>query len=334
MKALVTGATGFIGSHLLEELVNKGYDVRCLVRRTNNIAHLRRVGVELAYGDVTERASLTKASEGVDIVYHLAGVGMREFSAFSHKAYKELYQINVCGTENLLHAFLQSGIRKFVYFSSVAAMGVVENIPADESTPCNPVTPYGKTKYESERIALKFWKEKGLPVTIIRPVTVYGPGDRESGVLGMCKMMQKHIFPVIGGGNNRTALTYVDNVVQGAVLAGEGNKSAGETYIIADECPYTMNELIRATATILDLRVSIIHTPVRVAKIGATFIEAMGKIFKFETTFTRRRVESLAADRTYSILKAKEKLGYKPVVNLDQGLRQAIDWWQRTGCLK
>ena len=173
MKVLVTGGTGFIGSKLVKELVKKGYQTKCLVRQASKTDLLRDMGVELVTGDITNKDSLNGIAGDVDIVYHLAAI-------VDHTNTTTLSQhnnVSITGTKNLVDCFLGSSLKKFVYFSSNAAIGVRDaDILLDETVPCNPTTHYGTAKLETEKLLLSCFNSSGFPVNIIRPP---GPIDKQ-----------------------------------------------------------------------------------------------------------------------------------------------------------
>ncbi len=329
MKTLVTGGSGFIGSHLVEALVSSGREVRCLVRRKSDTARLKRLGVELFYGDITDRKSLGDLAEGIDTVYHLVGIG--DVTSMGHKAYRRFYSVNVLGTKNLIEECLSQGIKKFVHFSSIAAMGVITGMAIDEETECRPVSSYERSKHESEILALRYWRENGFPVTIIRPPMVYGErGGWE--ILGMCRMIRRHIFPIIGSGKGLMNLTYVGNIVQGSLLAAKSRRSSGETYIISDEESYEMNRVVETAAGAMGVRMAGFHVPVALANIGALLLEIFCGLAGKPPVMSRRRIKSVTGDRVYSISKAKRELGYRPL-GLEYGIKRTVEWYKRNGYL-
>ena len=175
MKVLVTGATGFIGRHLVKALCNEGYAVRCLVRKSSKIEELEKLNVEMSFGDLFDLSSLEKAIKGVSIIFHTAG----EVYSSNPADHDE---VNVRGTKNLLDASINKQIDRIVYFSSIAATGpmVDEKILLNENAPYNPINVYGVSKHKAEVMALKSYKDYKIPVVILRLPIVYGPGISES----------------------------------------------------------------------------------------------------------------------------------------------------------
>jgi nucleoside-diphosphate-sugar epimerase len=178
MVTLVTGSTGFVGQHLVKKLlIDERRQVKCLARKNSNISILKEIGAEIVFGDVTDRESLKNAIADVDVVYHTAGHIENGF----RQPYDKLYQINVEGTHNLLEASSKQNVKKFVYFSSMAAVGVrtVEELVNEEIT-CQPDTQYGKSKFEAETVVAKYYQEIGLPAIIIRPPMIYGAAEKHN----------------------------------------------------------------------------------------------------------------------------------------------------------
>lgn len=331
MTVLVTGGTGFIGSHLIRLLQVRGYSLRCLVRGTSRIETLGRGRLELFQGDVTDRKSLEGITKDIDVVYHLVGVG--SVNAISESAYQRYRLVNVEGTRNLLDECLTNAPGHIVCFSSLAAVGVVPGQTVDENTPCRPSTPYERSKHESELLALDYWREHGLPVTVIRPPLVYGERAVHSEILRMCRMVKRHVFPTLGPGKNLTCLAYVGNVANGAILAGENPDAAGQVYIISDRRPYTTNELMAAIASALGIRFPGPHVPVWLASKMALLLEIAAALTGTTAILTRRRVRSATSNRSCSIEKAQQHLGYAPSVELRQGMLRTVRWYEAEGYL-
>ena len=201
MKALVTGATGFIGSHLVEALVQRGAQVRCLVRNKRHLGWVKDFPVEFVVGNCQEKNSLKQAVKDVDQVFHLAGVT----TAVKEKTY---FEVNALGTENLVQACIENNTRlqKFIYLSSQAAAGPCRSGgKKKESDPCEPVSPYGKSKLLGEELALSHSHE--LPLLILRPCSVYGPRDK--GFYALFKCLSKRIKPCLSDHDQHISLCYV-----------------------------------------------------------------------------------------------------------------------------
>jgi len=331
MKILVTGATGFIGSHLVKELKNQGHEITCLVRKTSNINKFKELNVDFAYGDIQDKKSLEGAVEEKEVIYHLIGIG--SLSANTEEEFKKFYDINVLGTKNLLNAVLSKnlGIKKVIYLSSTAAVGLQNGI-VNEETACHPVTPYQKSKYESEKLILDYYERYGLPITIIRPCMVYGPGSLHSEILHMCKFIKKGIFPLFNNGNNSVPLVYVADLVQGIALAAEKARG-GEIYFITNDKVSTMNQIIDAISQTMGVRVFRIKIPKKLAKFCAYMLENIALMLKFKPIITRERIESMSTNRVFSVEKAKKELGYKPKVTMEEGVKETVGWYKENDIL-
>lgn len=331
MKALVTGGTGFIGSHLVEKLVVKGHEVRCLVRQTSNSARVKELGVELTYGDAMDKDSLSQAMKGREVVYHLVGGGA--ISTASKEGWKKLWQLNVGSLRNILEVASRQDITRVVYFSSIAAMGVQKNTVLDESSPCQPRIPYEQVKYESEQLARKYYLDSGVPVVIIRPPLVYGPGDTKSEVLKMARLIKRKLFPLIGGGKAVMPCVYVEDVAEGAILAAQSERAAGNTYILSDKQSYPFKQIVRTIAEEMGANLRLVYIPLWLAKAGVGAVEITSKIVKTEPFFTLYRLGSMTSHRFVSIEKARQELGYEPKFDLKQGLQKTIQWYGENGYL-
>ena len=328
MKILVTGAAGFIGSHLVRTLVKDGHFCRCLVRKTSNIKQLSKLNnIELWYGDVTNRESLKDIAKDIEIVYHLAAIG--HVTAVSRKI-RQLYKVNnLEGTRNLIEECLNHNIKRFIFFSSTAAMGTLKLPVVDESTKCKPRTPHQRSKYEVEQLIIKYWKQKQLPAIILRPCMVYGC-TAKGDFFKIVKWVYRGILPKIGRGKNLTPIVHVDDVVQAAVLAMHKGR-IGEAYIIAGDKSYELDEIRRIILDALGIRRPYPYMPVVIAKMIAILCEMLGGFYGCIPMVNRINIESTAIDRVFSIDKARHELGYEPKVKLEDGIKQTIEWLKENG---
>ena len=331
MRVLVTGATGFVGCHLIPALLQRGYEVRCLVRSREKAKDLlNKYNVDIVIGDVTEPESLSGISDGIDYVIHLAAMG--HVSAVTDESYKQFVRIDEAGTGNLISEFKNSPtLKRFVHFSSTAAMGPV-GIPVlnEESIP-NPVTPYQKSKRRSEELVLNAVDSSGFPALIVRPCMIYGIGGYGE-FYKFCRLMRKGIFPKVGIGKNLTPLVHVSDVVQGAILAMEKGKK-GQTYIIASDSSIKMDDLHRLIMKAVGKWAPYIYIPSGLALFGSKVGEYIFTLLGKEPIATYNNIKSTVTDRTFDIKKAKNELGYTVKMPFDKGINETVSWYKTQGKL-
>jgi nucleoside-diphosphate-sugar epimerase len=329
MKALITGGTGFVGRHLVRRLVAQDVDCRLLVRPESDLASLVDLNLDIVRGDVTEPASLRRVARGIDVVYHLAAEG--HVTARSEEAYARFHRVNVEGTRNLAQACRQAPIRRFVHFSSTAAMGLIRRSPIDETVPCQPATPYQRSKWESEQVVLQAYQEYGLPAVVLRPCMVYGPGGRGE-FQKFCKLFGRGWFPRLGHTPILLPLVHVQDVVRGALLAGERG-DPGEVYLLASATSYSLDRIRQVVLEALGIRRPYFYVPVWAAMAGAYVLYTLARIRGQVPLVTPRNVASTLASRVFDIGKARRHLGYAPQVPLDTGIAETVAWYQEVGIL-
>ena len=324
--AAVTGATGFVGSHLVEGLLERGYQVRCLVRKTSNLRWLSGVKVEYAYGDIADKGSLKGVFEKVDLVFHSAGLT-------NAKSRKEYFRANAEGTRNLVEACLEQNpeLKRLVYVSSQAAVGPgADESPLNENAPCRPITDYGESKLEGEKIVREHSSQ--LPITIVRPPAVYGP--RDADVLGFFKVASKGFRVSFGKGESFLSLVYVKDLVEGIIRAAENPKSVGQTYFIADDRVYSWREAFNIIAEVLEKRTIPLRTPRRVVLFLALISESFSGLFGKPATFNTQKAREIT-QRYWGldVSKAKAELGFSPRYDLERGAAEAVKWYKEKGWL-
>ncbi|MEM2599947.1 MAG: NAD-dependent epimerase/dehydratase family protein [Thermoproteota archaeon] len=329
MKILVTGASGFLGGHLVEEMVSKGYSVIGMVRKSSDTSLLRSLGVELRIGDLTDPESLNRATGNIDIVVHLAA-----YYTFFGK--KEMYRrVNVEGTRLLLEAALRNGVKRFVYCSSTEAIGPVKNTPAEEDSPPNPSYEYGRSKLEAEKI-VRSYGEKGFEYTILRPSGIYGPRNVDDISYWFITAFARNALPtriIVGDGRNLIQFAHVKDVVQGFLLALEKlETSRNQTYFISEDRAYTYLEVYEILSELCNRPPPRIHVPPILAKTFVTPVELLNRLRgRVDFTWKTSTVNDLTSNRAYSIRKAMRELGFKPKYNLKTGLRETIEWYRENG---
>jgi len=324
-KILVTGATGFIGSHLVEALLSEGYEVKCLVRRTSD--YLRRLGAEVVRGDITVRETLRGICKDIDVVYHLAAL-----SGKYGTPREMLWKANVEGTKNLLEECVKSNVEHFIYTSSFTVTGPSKKgALINESFPYNPLTAYELTKAVAEQLVLKYYNDYGLPVTIIRPSNVYGP--RDVRLLELFKTICEGRFILIGRGKGVTHFVYISDLIQGFKLCLK-RKGDGEIFNIAGDRPVTWREFAEIVAKEYGRKPIRLSIPVWLAKLLANLMEVSAKLISVKPPLTNSRIRYLTGYWAYDISKAREKLGYKPKISLEEGVRRTLEWYIKNGYLK
>jgi nucleoside-diphosphate-sugar epimerase len=318
LKALVTGGTGFIGSHLVEALLQRGVDVRCLLRASSDLRWLRGLPIEFVRGDCNDRATLGEMVKGVDWVLHLAG---------TTKAVREetFFEVNGSGTENLIHACLENNprLQKFVYVSSQAAAGPCRNGGRKaESDSCEPLSLYGKSKRMGEELALKHTDE--IPLVILRPAGVYGPRDKD--FYALFKWLSKRINPCFSG---KVSLCYVQDVVQALLLAVESEMKSGEIFFLSDGTDYTMREIGDTFARTMGVTPLSIPIPDWLLLGVASLSDYLSILSRKPSLISRGMAEQMIQkDWTCDITKAKTILGFQPQFQLAQGARLTYEWYK------
>ena len=328
MKAFITGATGFIGSHLAEQLHEKGYDVRVLVRETSNTKWIDHLPVERVVGSLSDVESLRRGVEGVDYVYHIAGV-------VAAKTREGFFKGNVDATRNLLDAVkeVNPDLQRFVHASSLAAAGPArsEGSPVHEGMPFSPITTYGESKAEAEKVVLEYSEQ--LPVTIVRPPAVYGP--RDVGVYSFFQVVAKGVAPLIGFNRKVVSLVHVDDLVRGFILAGESDKGTGETYFVSSEEFYTWEHVGQIAAQAFGRKKArYLRVPHAVVYAGAGISGFIGKFQKKPPILDLEKGRDITQPFWIcSVDKAIAELGYTQRVSIEDGVRQTAEWYRTNGWL-
>lgn len=327
MKVLLTGATGFIGSHVAEILVGKGYDVYCLTRKTSSLQWLTSPHIHTVEGSLGNEESLYKAVEDTDMVFHIAGLT-------SARNREEFFQGNQGGTRNLLNAVLKKApnLKHFVHVSSLAAVGPAPSLqqPVDETTAYHPITAYGESKKAAEEEVLS--ERQRLPVTIVRPPAVYGP--RDTAVLTFFQTVNKGIAPLIGFSDKHVSLIHSADLSRGIVMAGESERSIGEVYFISSSRFYSWSEVSRATGVALNKRLLTVKLPHSLVKTIAGVSGFFGRFAAKPPVLNYEK--GLDMIQPYWICtyeKADRDFGYRQEVSLEDGVADTVNWYIKQGWL-
>ena len=329
MKILITGATGFIGLNLLEKLLKSNNSLTCYIRNENNKRELELMGCKVVVGELSDYNLLVKSLKDIDVVIHLVGIG--NVSENSKEAYENYREVNVKGTEVLAKASIKSGVRKFIYLSSIAAMGSkCSGIMDEKSKPC-PKIPYEKSKLESELILQDLSKKSNTQFFILRPTWVVGKGDRGRDILKLAKMIKKSLVPLINGGRFYTMLVSVDSVSSAIICCLKRDIKNPEIYIISDKKSYQQRELINMISSsmikqgLVSGKPFIICIPKFFMFSASFIIEILTRIINIPPFISRERVHSMSQNRHYSISKAEKELGFVPTP-VERAIDDEIKW--------
>ena len=325
-RVLVTGATGFTGSHLCERLIREGYCVRALVRDPKRCSELDEWGVERAVGDLRDRKSLDRATKDIEVVYHIGALYRPE-----NVSRKEIWETNVQGTKNILDASIDAGVRRFIHCSTVGVHGDIKNAPANEETPYAPGDFYQESKTEGERVALKYMDEGKLPIVVFRPAGIYGPRDLR--FLKLLRAIKTKRFVMLGSGKVLYQMVYIDDLIDGILLCGTKEKATGNVYILTGKEPVTLNQLVQVIAEVLCIRPPRLRLPVTPVYFAGLVCELICKPFGINPPLYRRRVDFFRKTRSFNISKANRELGFQPTTDLKTGMQRTVDWYQDNGYL-
>ncbi|HEU0000152.1 MAG TPA: NAD-dependent epimerase/dehydratase family protein [Ktedonobacteraceae bacterium] len=323
MTVLVTGATGFLGSALVMELLKQKQSVRILARDESKARAQFGDAVEIVAGEITDTPQVQRAVEGATIVYHFAG------RLYHPATPAELYyHTHVEGTRILLEACKgQSQLRRIVHCSTTGVHGVTGRTPAAEDAPFAPTNPYEETKLQGELLALKAWQEDGLPVSVARPGLVYGPGDLH--LLGFFSSIKKGRPCLIDGGKALIHPIYIDDMTAAFLLCAERPQAIGHSYNIAGDQPVSFRELATAIAHSLGKPLPKGDIPLWLANLASDVFALVPGMKGENAPLTRSRAKFLTNSRVYDIGRARSELGFAPTMPLEEGMRLSADWYHK-----
>ncbi|KJS00438.1 MAG: hypothetical protein VR65_13170 [Desulfobulbaceae bacterium BRH_c16a] len=326
MKILVTGGTGFTGHNLSKKLLQDGHQVRLLVRSRSRVALDQNPALEIHEGDIRDRAAVDKAVAGVGKIFNIAAM-FRSASSVD----QDYHDIHVEGTRHLLEAAVKYTVERFVHCSTVGVHGDVKVPPATEESPYAPADIYQRTKLEGELLAREFAAKNGVALSVVRPTAIYGPGDMR--LLKLFKLAVKRITPVIGTGRIFYHMVYIDDLVQGFILASEVRAAIGEVFIIGGEENMILDDLLTTISRITGRPETKVHIPALPFQLAGSLCEKICIPLGIEPPIYRRRVDFFTKSRSFDIGKAKRLLGYSPRYGLHEGLSRTAEWYKAQGLL-
>lgn len=325
MKILVTGSTGFIGSYFIPMLLHQGHTVKLLVRNEEKARKLFGNTCDYHIGDITDRSSLKGCCDGIDIVFHLVA---KSGSDLPTKENFEIFRkINVEGTENIIAEC--TNVKKFIYVSSTAAMGLVKENPISEKSKCNPELPYQVSKYEAENLIRKKCKDN-FPGIIVRPSKVYGVNETNYTYLTLAKLVKKGFFLKIGNGHNYTSNIYVHDFARFLVCLVD-NGRIGETYIVSSDKSIDFIESGKIIADELGIQLRVVKISPYIMLMASSILERIFTILGRKPVVTRKNIQMTLQDRVYDVSKVKREVGFTPEVSMEEGIRKVIRWYKKKG---
>lgn len=323
VRVLVTGATGFVGSHVVDELLLKGYDVSYLARPTSNHRWLTEKNVTLRQGSLYNGESLRTAVADADAIIHVAG-------QISGKNEADFYRGNVTATANLLTAIqnYRPTLQRFVHISSGAVNGPSESLdkPATEDDKMKPLTAYGRTKAKAEEIVNQV--KDVLPITIVRPPVVYGP--RDEATLSFFKLVHKGFAPLIGYDDKYVSMIHVRDLSRGIVECMNHPAAVGNTYFITSEESYSWQQIANVAAAVAGRRkLTTIRIPHPAVLAIAGTVGLISKLFSKPSVLNYEKGQDIIQRYwTSSGAKARKELGFKPAISLQDGVEDTMTWYE------
>lgn len=325
---LITGATGLLGSHIVEKLIEQGQPVRALVRKGSDTRILDSWGVEKAYGDVTDRASLTAACKDVQTIYHSAAA-VGDWGNWE----KYYVPVTIGGTANILDAARRAGAKRFLHISSISSYGHPngKGMVLDETAPLgvnlHKWSYYSRAKVEAEKLVWEAYRRGDIAVTVVKPSWLYGPRDRAS-MPRIIRALRAGKGKILGDGQNRLNLTYAGNEAEGCILAATAEKAVGEIYNLSSDGRITQEEYFNKIAACIGAKPVKKHVPYSVAYNAAFMMELFGHILgrKKPPLVTRYSVWLIGRKCFFSEEKARRDLGWKATIGYEEGIQRAVKW--------
>jgi dihydroflavonol-4-reductase len=322
---LVTGATGFTGGHLVHRLRQLGHPVHAFVRPGSKVQPLLDQGVRIFEGDLTKLEDVSRAAEGVWKIFHIAAV----FRTAGHPD-SYYYDINVGGTENVLKAARQQGVERVIHCSTIGVHGDVSEVPSTEESPYKPGDIYQVTKLAGEKLAQEAFAD-GLQGTVVRPSSIYGPGDLR--MLKLFRMVHSGRFRMFGSGDVFFHMVYIDDLVDGMLLCAEKPEALGEVFIMAGPRYITLEEMVKLVAEAVGVPAPKGKLPLWPLMMAAAACEAVCKPLRVEPPLYRRRADFFRNNRAFSCEKARTTLGYEPRIDPREGILRTARWYFENGYL-
>jgi len=327
MKIAITGATGFLGKSLAEDLAKKGHELFLHARSEAKANTIKNLATKLVVSDICDESAIKELVEGADVVVHTVS-NFRSASG-SPESYTA---INLNGTINTFERAKEAGVKRFVHISTIGVLGDIKECPASETTDFNPGDNYQKTKLEAEQYCRKQAEDESLAMKliVIRPCSLYGPGDMR--MLKMFRMLKKGTFFVVGECEANFHAVYIDDLIAGIELAID-DESNNEVFIMGGDKYISLKEYITTAAHAVGVKYPWIKIPFAPMYALSAVVEFACVPFGIEPPIFRRRVRFYRNNRAFDISKAQNKLGYAPQTSLEEGMKRTVQWYKNNGYL-
>ncbi|MDB9526590.1 NAD-dependent epimerase/dehydratase family protein [Oscillatoria sp. CS-180] len=320
-KVLVTGATGFTGSNLTKKLVEMDLDVVAIARPTSNLSRFDGMPITWLKGDVADPELIDKAMTGVSYVFHMV-TPFREAKAPD----TQFYNVHVLSTQLLAKAALQQpDFKRFVHVSTIGIHGHVAEPPADETYRTEPGDIYQETKLEGEVWIKEFSQETGLPIAVVRPAGIYGPGDKR--LFKIYKWASQGWMPLIGDGSNLLHFIHVDDLTDFFLVAATHPKAIGETFICGSEKAMAFKDMVELISEHYGVKVKFLQFPKAPLFFVGDILETLCRPFGIEPPIYRRRLAFYTKDRSFNTSKMRNMVGFSTQHPDKTGLQELAQWY-------
>ncbi len=319
---LITGATGYTGSVLAQQLVNAGMNVRAVARKSSNLTPLDDLNIEWLRGDVFDEETMQKAMKDIHYVFHLAAA-FRDAKSTE----KDYWNVHVKSTMLIVEEALKNpDFKRLVHVSTMGVHGHIPIPPGSEESPFAPGDGYQRTKAQAEEWLEEFTATTPFPYAIIRPCAIYGPGEKR--LLKLFRMATKKYFPILGKGKCWYHLVHVEDLTNGMIVAATEEKALGEAFIIGSTEAIRLEDMISIIAKEYNHNLKVMRLPITPFFIMGDICEAICKPLKIEPPIYRRRVAFYSKDRNFSTKKMRETLGYTPQFENEEGILESARWYR------
>lgn len=323
---LVTGAGGFVGGFVTKLLLEKGYQVRAMIRNPKQAAKLEQIGAEVVIADMKDVDSLRMAVTGVEGIFHIAGLfrqaGLPE---------SEFHAVNAVGTRNLFEVAVEAGVSRIIHCSTVGVIEPRQDVPSTEEDPYSPADMYQRSKMEGEKIALEFYQSGKISGVVIRPAMIYGPGDERT--LKIFRMISKGKFFYVGKGDKLVHWIDVRDLARAFLLAMQHEERNAEIYIIPGRTAVPLKEMADLTAEKLGVKNPWLHLPVKPMQWLGSICEVVCTMIKVNPPIFRRRVDFYTKSRNFDGNKAQSQLGFEASQSFSNELDDIIKSYKSLGMI-